>query len=114
MISPVDEFYLQQPEPLRGFLLFLRAWLLKEECTEAFNYHTPFFRYKQKPFCYFILQKNKSIMYIGFMKGRQLHHANLHSEGRKVVKLFYIDPEKEVPLKELQAIVSSARKLYND
>ena len=61
MISPVDEFYLQQPEPLRGCLLFLRAWLLKEECTEAFNYHTPFFRYKQKPFCYFILQKKGCI-----------------------------------------------------
>lgn len=112
MISPLDEFYLQQPEPLKGCMLFLRQWFLKNDCTEAFNYNTPFFRFKGKPFCYLIIKKDKRSMYVGFMKGRSLQHEKLFSDGRKVVKLFYIDPEKEVPLKDLKAIVASAKKLY--
>jgi len=58
MLRPIDNWYLQQEEPARGCLEFVRAFIIKQSphITEAWKYRMPFFCYKGKCFatCGFI------------------------------------------------------------
>ena len=51
-------------------------------------------------------------IYLGFVLGHKMKHKKLVSEGRKQIKVFYVDPEKDIDVKSLKAILNEACKLY--
>jgi hypothetical protein len=54
MIRDMDNYFLQQPEPLKSYLLALRKLILDYDVnlSEAWKYRMPFFCYKAKVCCY--------------------------------------------------------------
>ena len=52
MLSPIDNYFLQNEEPIKNCLQFLREHILKqdENITESWRYGMPFFYYRQKSF----------------------------------------------------------------
>jgi hypothetical protein len=50
MLRPIDNYFLQQPEPAKSCLQFLRAHILQSDrnVTEAWKYGMPFFCYSTR------------------------------------------------------------------
>ena len=92
-------------------MLFLRKWLLEQALEEQFKYMTAMYYFKGKAFCYLTVS-GKGKLYLGFIKGHLMKHPKLEKEGRKQIKAFYINPEKDVPVKTLNEIVKAGKKLY--
>lgn len=82
------------------------------QIEEHWKYATAFFTYKKKLFCYFSVSKKTNKLYIGFVDGNKIEHEKLVGEGRKQIRVFYIDPNKDVDIKNLKAILKIAVKLY--
>lgn len=114
MISPIDNYFLQQPEPIKGCLLFLRKHILahSESITEGWSYGMPFYYYKGKRFCYVLVHKKLNQPYIGIVDGNLIEHADLIQEDRARMKIFLIDATKDVPVKKLDAILKEVLRLY--
>ncbi len=114
MLNQLDNYYLSKPEPQQSCLLFLRKFLLDHspQMEETWKYTTAFFTYKKKMFCYFSISKKTNKLYIGFVDGNKIKHKKLAQEGRKQIRVFYIDPDKDVDVKSLKEILCLAVKLY--
>ncbi|MBA2613873.1 MAG: DUF1801 domain-containing protein [Bacteroidetes bacterium] len=113
MLNHLDSYYFSQPEPYQSCLLFLRNFLLNysTEIEEHWKYTTAFFTYKKKMFCYFSINKKTKQLYIGFVDGNKINHKKLVAEGRKQIKILYINPEKDIDVKALREILKFASKL---
>ena len=114
MLNHLDNYYFSKPEPEQSCLLFLRRFLLdySPHIEEHWKYTTAFFTYKKKLFCYFSISKKTNRLYIGFVDGNKIKHKNLVEEGRKQIRVLYIDPNKDVDIKKLNVILNLAVKLY--
>lgn len=114
MLNHLDNYYFSKPEPEQSCLLFLRKFLLdySEELEEHWKYTTAFFTYKKKLFCYFSINTKTKRLYIGFVDGNKIEHKKLVDEGRKQIRVFYIDPKKDVDVKSIKEILKLAVKLY--
>lgn len=113
MLSAIDTYFLQQEEPVKSCLLFLRSHILKQDVliTEAWKYGMPFYCYKNKMFCYLWVHKKTGLPYIGFVDGNKLNHPDLVQEKRARMKILLIDPAKDIPVKKISAIIKTALKL---
>lgn len=114
MLNYLDNYYFSQAEPQQSCLLFLRNFLLSysPQIEEQWKYTTAFFTYKKKLFCYFSISKKSGALYIGFVGGNKIKHKKLVAEGRKQISVFYIDPNKDIDIKNLNEILNLAIKLY--
>lgn len=112
MLNPLENYFLKQPEPHQGCMLYLRKWLINQDFEEHYKYMTAMYYFKGKPFCYMSVRTKDSQLYLGFWKGHEMKHPQLKKEGRKLISAFYIDPEKDLPVKTLSEIVTKAKKLY--
>lgn len=112
MLNPLENYFLQQEEPLQGCMLFLRDWLKEQGLQEAYKFSTAFYHYKGKMFCYMSVRTKDKQFYLGFVKGYKMKHPSLKKEGRKQIKVIYLNPEKDLPIKTLKEIVTEAKKLY--
>lgn len=113
MLRQLDNYFHSLPEPEQGCLLFLRQHIINysEDITDAWKFNTPFFYYKKKWLCYLSYNKKTKVIYIGFVKGYKLNHSKLLSEGRKQIKVFYVDANKDVDVKNLDKILKMATNL---
>jgi len=59
IINTLDNFYIEQDEPIKGCLLTLREIILKQDkdVSNVLKYGMPFFCYKGKMFCYLWIHK---------------------------------------------------------
>jgi len=92
----------------------LREIILKfdTQVTEHWKYKVPFYYYKGKPFCY-LWQDNKTQQpYIGIVKGHLIDHPNLTKGNRKKMKVFMIEPEKDIPIEDIYEVFKSSTKFY--
>lgn len=114
MISPLQEFYLKQPEPNRSCYEALKDILLRfsPDITEEWKYKLPFFYYKGKMCCYFWKDKKTQMPYIGFSKGKQMNHPSLVRGDRKLMAIYYVDPTEDIDLETLNELLEEAVKWY--
>jgi hypothetical protein len=111
----LDLFYLQQEEPVKGCLLFLRQHILNfdKDITEAWKYRMPCFCYKGKMFCYVWIHKKKGLPFLGMVNGKWLNHPQLIFEDRTRIKIFILDPSVDLPVETIDAILKMGIDLYD-
>ena len=112
MLNELERFYFSLPETDQSALLYLRQFVLdySKKLTEHFKFRTPFFYYNGKMFCYFSVEKKTGRIYIGFVRGYLMKHKALISGNRTQIKVYYIDKDKDVNIKELKQLLNEAIK----
>jgi len=115
MLSEIDNFFMQKQEPVKSCLLALRHLILSHDSniTAAWKYGMPFFCYKGKMFCYLWVHKKYHQPYLGMVEGKKLDHPALIIEKRARMKIILFDPNKDLPLDTIKAILQQAVDLYN-
>jgi hypothetical protein len=114
MLKPIDNYFIQQAEPVKATMLFLRAFILQQNknITEAWKYGMPFYCYKGKMFCYLWTHKKYHQPYIGIVEGARIQHPALISEQRARMKILLINPTADIPIEDIKNILQSVIALY--
>ena len=114
MMKELDNFYLQQDEPIKGTLLALREIILQQDkdITNAWKYGMPFFCYKGKMFCYLWFHKKYKQPYIGIVEGKRFDEPFLIQEDRSRMKIMLFDPNEDLPLQMIENILQKAINFY--
>lgn len=115
MLRPIDNYFLNQEEPVKSCLQFLRKYILEydENITEAWLYGMPFFYYKGKRCCYLWVHKKYKQPYIGIVDGNRIYNKELLTEKRTRMKTLLIDPYKDVPVKKINTVLGEVLSLYD-
>jgi hypothetical protein len=110
----IDNFYLQQDEPIKSCLLALREIILSQDkdISNTWKYGMPFFCYKGKMFCYLWVHKKYKQPYIGIVEGKRFDHPDLIIEKRSRMKIMLFNPNKDFPIKIIETILQQAIDLY--
>ncbi|HAO08155.1 MAG TPA: hypothetical protein DCQ50_14485 [Chryseobacterium sp.] len=113
-MNELDNFYLQQDEPIKGTLLALREIILQQDkdVTNAWKYGMPFFCYKGKMFCYLWFHKKHKQPYIGIVEGKRFDEPFLIQEDRSRMKIMLFDPNEDLPLQTIESILQKAINFY--
>lgn len=110
----IDNFYLQKAEPVKSCLFALREIILSQdkEISAAWKYGMPFFCYKGKMFCYLWVHKKNHLPYLGLVEGKHFDHPSLIIEKRSRMKIMLFDPNQDLPITTIVAILQEALQLY--
>ena len=113
-MKELDNFYLQQYEPIKGCLLALKQIILSQdkEVSNTWKYGMPFFCYKGKMFCYLWYHKKYKQPYIGIVEGNRFDEPFLIQEKRSRMKIMLLDPNEDLPLQTIENILQKALNLY--
>ncbi|WPR72931.1 DUF1801 domain-containing protein [Flavobacterium sp. NG2] len=113
-MTPLDEFYQRQQEPLKGVYLALRDIILKqdENITHSLKYGCPFFSYKGKMFCYLWFHKKFKQPYISLVEGMLFEEPFLLQEKRARMKIMLLDMDEDLPIEQIEAIIQKAISFY--
>ena len=116
MLRAIDNFYLEQEEPLKGTLLALRRIILSLDgnISHEWKYRMPFFCYKGKMFSYIWIDKNTREPYIGIVEGNRIEHPRLEQGNRARMKILRINPAKEIPVVTIELILNQALDFYRN
>jgi hypothetical protein len=114
MLQELHSYYLKKEEPNKSCLLALRKIILAQDLnvTETQKYGMPCFCYKKKMFCYLWTDKNIDEPYILLVEGKHLDHPKLEQGDRARMKIFRVDPNKDLPIKTIETILKKALDLY--
>lgn len=109
-MKELDNFYLNQQEPLRSCYLALRQIILDCDSliTPEWKYRLPFFYYNGKMLCYLWKDKMTGEPYIGFMDGMKIVHPALEQGDRSRVRIFRINPDMDINRNEVVGLLRSA------
>ncbi|GGB68830.1 hypothetical protein GCM10007424_06050 [Flavobacterium suaedae] len=110
----IDKYFLEKEEPVKSCLLFLREYILNydDAITEDRKYGMPFYLYNGKMCCYLWVHKKYGIPYIGVVEGNKIKHDRLLSEKRARMKIVLIEPNEDVDINMIDAILSQIVALY--
>jgi hypothetical protein len=113
-MRPIDIYFSEKEEPIKGCLQFLRSYILSQDrnITEAWKYRMPFFCYNGKMFCYLWIHKKYRLPYLGIVEGTKINHPDLLQEKRARMKILLLDPSKDLPVKKITAILKKVLALY--
>ena len=116
MLRDIDNFYLDQEEPLKGTLLALREIILSLDVniSHTWKYRMPFFCYKGKMFCYLWTDRKTNEPYLGIVEGNRIEHSALERGNRSRMKIFRISPHKDLPVKTIKLILNIALDFYRN
>ena len=111
-----DSFYLEKEEPAKSCLLALRDIILSQDknVTETKKYGMPCFCFKKKMFCYLWTDKKTNEPYILMVEGRHLSHPMLEAGNRARMKIFRIDPNKDLAIDTITSLLNAALDLYRN
>ena len=114
MLRPIDNYFLQNQEPFKSCLHYLRQHILKFDSaiTERWLYGMPFYYYNGKRFCYLWIHKKYRQPYIGIVDGNKINHPDLLKENRTRMKILLIDADKNIPLIKINSILKKVLQLY--
>lgn len=112
--NSLDNFYLQQPEPIKSCLLTLREIILShnKDISAEWKYGMPFFCYKGKMFCYLWIHNKYQQPYIGIVEGKLINHPDLIIEKRARMKILLLDQNKDLPVEKIKSILKQVLDLY--
>ncbi len=107
MPTELENFYIQQQEPLRNYFISLRDAILKHDAdiTNAWKFNMPFFLYKGKMFCYIWTHKKLQQPFIGFNEGKRMEHPDLIFEKRSRVKIMILDAAEPIPAEKINEVL---------
>jgi hypothetical protein len=113
-MKSLDDFYLQQEEPIKGCLLALGEMILSQdkEVTNSLKYGMPCFCYKGKMFCYLWVDKKYKQPYILLVEGERLDEPELITENRSLMKIMVFDPSEDLPKDRIERILQKALSFY--
>lgn len=116
MLEQLNHYYQSKEEPNKSCLLALRSIILKQDTdiTETEKYGMPCFCYKKKMFCYLWTDKKTNEPYMLMVEGNYLDHPKLEQGNRSRMKILRLDPNKDLPIKTITAILRTALDLYRD
>lgn len=114
MVQEPHSYYLNKQEPNKSCLLALRGIILRQDTnvTETQKWGMPCFCYKKKMFCYLWTDKKTDEPYILMVEGKHLDHPELEEGKRTRMKIFRINPKKDLPIKTIESILKKALDLY--
>ncbi|QGY45646.1 DUF1801 domain-containing protein [Maribellus comscasis] len=115
-MKALDNFYLSSEEPNRSCLLALRNIILQQDnnVTETKKYGMPCFCYRKKMFCYLWTDKKTHEPYMLMVEGKHLNHPRLETGNRSRMKIFRVNPNKDLPLNTIETILNQALNLYRN
>lgn len=110
MLRPIDQYFLDKPEPVKSCLQFLRDYILGLDAgvEEAWRYGMPFYLYNRKRFCYLWVHKKLGQPYIGLTDGLKIDDPCLLQEQRSRMKILLVDPAEDIPLEKIREILNIA------
>ena len=113
-MKQLDDFYLNQQEPIKGTLLALKEIILKQDknITNVLKYGMPFFCYKGKMFCYLWIHKKLKQPYIGIVGGKYFEESFLIQEDRSRMKIILFDADEDLPIERIEKVLQQALNLY--
>ncbi len=113
-MKALDNFYLEQDEPIKGTLLALREIILQQDkdITNVWKYGMPFFCYKGKMFCYLWFHKKYKQSYMGIVEGKRFDEPFLIQEDRSRMKIMLFDQNEDLPLQTIESILQKAINFY--
>ena len=113
-MKQLDDFYLNQEEPIKGTLLALKEIILKQDkdITNVLKYGMPFFCYKGKMFCYLWIHKKLTQPYIGIVEGKHFEESFLIQEDRSRMKIMLFDADGDLPIERIEKVLQQALNLY--
>jgi Domain of unknown function (DU1801) len=113
-MKEIENFYFEKEEPSKGCLLSLRKIILSQNdnISEVWKYGMPFFCFKGKMFCYLWFHKKHLQPYIGMVEGNRLDFPDLIIEKRSRMKIMLFDPNKDLPIQTIEAILQKAIGFY--
>ena len=111
-----ENFYLNQQEPNKSCLLTMRDIVIKsdKDIVETKKYGMPCFTYKGKHFCYIWTDKKSGEPYFLMVEGKHLHHPDLEAGNRSRMKIFRINPKRDLPITEIESLLNEALNLYRN
>lgn len=114
MLAELQNYYLNKKEPNKSCLLTLRSIILEQDIniTETQKWGMPCFCYKKKMFCYLWTDKKTDEPYILMVEGKYLDHPKLEEGDRSRMKIFRVNPIKDLPIKTIESILQKALDLY--
>lgn len=114
MLNDLDQFFLDKDEPNKSCFMALRQTILdfSPQLSEHWKYKLPFYYFKGRPFCYLWQDKKTTQPYIGIVKGKYINSPILIQGDRKKMKVFMIDPDENLPVKDIYAVFIEATKYY--
>lgn len=112
--SESHAWYLNKKEPNKSCLLALRSIILEQDknITETRKYGMPCFCFKNKMFCYLWTDKKTDEPYLLMVEGEHLSHPKLEKGSRSRMKIFRVNPNKDLPVKTIKEILQKALDLY--
>ena len=113
-MTPLDQFYDKQEEPLKSTYLALRDIILKqdENITQSLKYGLPFFSYKGKMFCYLWFHKKFKQPYISMVEGHLYNEPFMLLEKRARMKIMLVNPNEDLPIEQIEAIIQKGIAFY--
>lgn len=116
MVEDLLNYYLSKTEPNKSCLLALRTIILEQdrEITETRKWGMPCFCYKKKMFCYLWTDKKTDEPYILLVEGNHLNHPELEQGDRTRMKIFRVNPGKDLPVHTIRHILQLALDLYRN
>jgi hypothetical protein len=113
-MKQLDDFYLNQEEPIKGTFLALKEIILKQDknITHVLKYGMPFFCYKGKMFCYLWIHKKFKQPYIGIVEGKHFDEDFLIQEKRSRMKIMMLNSNEDLPLEQIESVIQKAVNLY--
>lgn len=115
-MSETDKYYLDEQEPNKSCLLSLRKIILEQDeaVSETRKYGMPCFCYQKKTFCYLWTDKKTDKPYILFVEGKHLEHPQLEKGNRSRMKIFRVEPSKDLPLRTIELLLNKALDVYRN
>jgi hypothetical protein len=111
-----DTYYLNKFEPHKSCLLALREMILNQDpqITETRKWGMPCFCFKKKMFCYLWTDKKTNEPYLLFVEGKHLDHPMLVAGNRSRMKIFNVNPNKDLPAEIIEGLLNEALDLYRN
>ncbi|MBN4077547.1 DUF1801 domain-containing protein [bacterium AH-315-C20] len=110
----IEHFYFDIDESIKSCILAIRDIILDSDSniSEGVKYGLPFFFYKGKNFAYIWFDKKSGHPYIRITKGSKIDHPILYAGDRNTIKVIPIDPESDIPVKQMYEVFELAKTFF--